>query len=289
MGIDIKGNQTDANKDLLDNDDLDDEEYFDRMRRERSRSRSSYEETLAGMDPDLLKELGIGEGEDGDSKTPVPTHEGNAELDLSQIPEETTEERMKRIEEKASGIVIEEDIVPRKSRSRSRSRSKSRPPSLDTVKEQKKEEILEARFYGIQPSLDTIKESPSTASMLGMLQGGMSSASVNTVLQGSQSAASVLKEIPSQPQSPVPKEPTDNTSTKAAVPDKCEPQKKSKKKAERSDTKSLILEDKTLPGTEEETDELVRSETEDNKVETSQTRDRKVITPETKEQKVIKA
>merc|ERR1712045_1045554 len=111
------------------------------------------------------------------------------EMDLSQIPEETAEERMKRIEEKASGIVIEEDLVPRKSRSRSRSRSKSRPPNLDTVKEQKKEEILEARFYGIQPSLDTIKESPSTASMLGMLQGGMSSASVNTVLQGSQSAA----------------------------------------------------------------------------------------------------
>merc|ERR1712228_1108836 len=89
--------------------------------------------------------------------------------------------------------------------SRSRSRSRSRPPSLDTVMEQKKEEILEARFYGLQPSLDTIKESPSTASMLGMLQGGMSSASINTVLQGSQSAASVLKEIPSQPQSPVPK------------------------------------------------------------------------------------
>merc|ERR1711874_85756 len=104
------------------------------------------------------KELGIGEVEDGDSKTPVPTHEGNAELDLSQIPEETTEERMKRIEEKASGIVIEEDIVPRKSRSRSRSRSKSRPPNLDTVKEQKKEEIIEAaKFYGILPSLDTIK------------------------------------------------------------------------------------------------------------------------------------
>merc|ERR1712152_54138 len=156
---------------------------------------------------------------------------------------------MKRIEEKASGIVIEEDIVPRKSRSRSRSRSKSRPPNLETVKEQKKDETIEAaRFYGIQPSLDTIKESPSTASMLGMLQGGMPSASVNTVLQGSQSAASVLKEVLSQPQSPVPKEPTENNSAKTAVPDNSEQQKKGKKKAQRSDTKSIILEDKTLPG-----------------------------------------
>merc|ERR1711953_1143744 len=284
MGIDIKGNQTEANKDLLDNDDLDDEEYFDRMRRERSRSRSSYEETLAGMDPELLKELGIGEAEDGESKTPVPPP---GELDLSQIPEETTEERMKRIEEKASGIVIEEDIVPRKSRSRSRSRSKSRPPSLDTVKEQKKEEILEARFYGIQPSLDTIKESPSTASMLGMLQGGMSSASVNTVLQGSQSAASVLKEVLSQPQSPVPKEPTENNSAKTAVPDNSEQQKKGKKKAQRSDTKSIILEDKTLPGTEEETEDLVRSE--DQKVEKSQTADQKVEKSQSADQNVEKS
>merc|ERR1712066_603355 len=234
--IDVKGNQitTEANKDLLDNDELDDDEYFDRMRRERSRSRSSYEETLAGMDPELLKELGIGEGQDAESQTPVPE---NAEMDLSQIPEETTEERMKRIEEKASGIVIEEDIVPRKSRSRSRSRSKSRPPNLDTVKEQKKEEILEARFYGIQPSLDTIKESPSTASMLGMLQGGMSSASINTVLQGSQSTASVLKEIPSQPG---PREPSDSSTNE-------EPKKKNKKKAQRSDTRPLIMEDENGP------------------------------------------
>merc|ERR1711874_376574 len=186
-------------------------------------------------------------GGEAENKTPVPESDGNAELDLSQIPEETTEERMKRIEEKASGIVIEEDIVPRKSRSR----SKSRPPSLDTVKEQKKQEILEARFYGVQPSLDTIKESPSTASMLGMLQGGMSSASVNTVLQGSQSAASILREVPSQPQSPVPREPNENNSAKIAVPDNSEQQKKGKKKAQRSDTKSIILEDKTLPGTEE--------------------------------------
>merc|ERR1712173_526747 len=105
--------------------------------------------------------------------------------------------------EKASGIVIEEDLVPRKSRSRSRSRSKSRPPNLDTVKEQKKEEIMEAaKFYGILPSLDTIKESPSTASMLGMFQGGMSSATLNTVLQECHPAASIM----SHPQSPTAKE-----------------------------------------------------------------------------------
>merc|ERR1711899_542871 len=73
----------------------------------------------------------------------------------------------------------------------------------DTVKEQKKEEIMEAaKFYGILPSLDTIKESPSTASMLGMLQGGMSSATLNTVLQECHPAASIL----SHPQSPTVKE-----------------------------------------------------------------------------------
>merc|ERR1711875_185016 len=115
-------------------------------------------------------------------------------LDLSLLPTETAEDRLSRIEEKANKIVIEEE-PERKSRSRSRSRSKSRPPNLDTVVEKKKEEILEARYYGIQPSLDTIKESPSTASMLGVLQGGVSSASVNTVLQGGASTAEVHKEI----------------------------------------------------------------------------------------------
>merc|ERR1711963_138200 len=180
----------------------------------------------------------------------------------------------KRIEEKAAGIVIEEDLVPRKSRSRSR--SKSRPPNLETVQEQKREEIIQAaKFYGIQPSLDTIKESPSTASMLGMLQGGMSSASLNTVLQASQSTSSIPKEH--QPQSPILKEKEGNTfneyiedaenkkaikeeeaaktvaleeeaarrkaleekDDEAEVKEK-ENKKSIKKKAQRSDTKSLV-------------------------------------------------
>merc|ERR1712079_59535 len=200
--LDAKDNifLTEENKDLLSTEDQfnDDDDDFEKFKRERSNSRSSYEETLAGMDPEILKELGLEEspGNNENGKEAV-------EMDLSQIPDETAEERMKRIEEKASGIVIEEDLVPRKSRSRSRSRSKSRPPNLDTVKEQKKEEIMEAaKFYGILPSLDTIKESPSTASMLGMLQGGMSSASLNTVLQECHPAASIL----SHPQSPTAKE-----------------------------------------------------------------------------------
>merc|ERR1712029_1050881 len=211
----------------------------------RSNSRSSYEETLAGMDPEILKELGL------DEKDESPKDKTVEEMDLSQLPDETPEERMKRIEEKAAGIVIEEDLVPRKSRSRSRSRSKSRPPNLETVQEQKREEIIQAaRFYGIQPSLDTIKESPSTASMLGMLQGGPSSASVNTVLQGSQSTSSIIKD---QPQSPNHKntneskfssliEANENESDNS----KNKESKKPKKKAQRRDTQQLLTEETTL-------------------------------------------
>merc|ERR1712106_339638 len=181
---------TQENKDLLSNDDdLDLDEDFEAFKKERRKS--SYEETLAGMDPEILKELGLASSAD---EGPVPTEQ----LDLSLLPTETAEERLSRIEEKASKIVIEDDSVARKSRSRSRSRSKSRPPNLDTVIEQKKEEIMEARFYGLQPSLDTIKESPSTASMLGVLQGGFSSASVNTVLQGSLSTSELHKDLKEQ-------------------------------------------------------------------------------------------
>merc|ERR1712179_185064 len=177
---------TQENKDLLSNDDdLDFDEDFEAFKKERRKS--SYEETLAGMDPEILKELGLTSECDKGS-------DNKEKLDLSLLPTETAEDRLSRIEEKANKIVIEEE-PERKSRSRSRSRSKSRPPNLDTVVEKKKEEILEARYYGIQPSLDTIKESPSTASMLGVLQGGVSSASVNTVLQGSASTAEVHKDL----------------------------------------------------------------------------------------------
>merc|ERR1719232_2000288 len=248
------------------NEELEDDEEFEKFKRARSNSRSSYEETLAGMDPEILKELGL------DEKDESPKDKTVEEMDLSQLPDETPEERMKRIEEKAAGIVIEEDLVPRKSRSR----SKSRPPNLETVQEQKREEIIQAaKFYGIQPSLDTIKESPSTASMLGMLQGGMSSASLNTVLQASQSTSSIPKEH--QPQSPIQKEKEGNTfneyiedaENKKAIEeeeaakkvaleeeaarrkaleekeDEAEVQEKDnkksiKKKAQRSDTKSLV-------------------------------------------------
>merc|ERR1712002_1070659 len=133
------------NKDLLSNDDdLDFDEDFEAFKRERRKS--SYEETLAGMDPEILKELGLTSENDKGS-------DNNEKLDLSLLPTETAEDRLSRIEEKANKIVIEEE-PERKSRSRSRSRSKSRPPNLDTVVEQKREEVLEAaRFYGIQPSL----------------------------------------------------------------------------------------------------------------------------------------
>ena len=85
-------------------------------------------------------------------------------------------------------------------KSRSRCRSRSRPPNLDTVIEKSHEEKAEAKYYEEKgfmalPSLDTIKESPSTASMAGVLQGGFSSTSVNTVLQASQSSASVHRDF----------------------------------------------------------------------------------------------
>merc|ERR1712106_960683 len=186
---------TQENKDLLSNDDdLDLDEDFEAFKKERRKS--SYEETLAGMDPEILKELGLApETEDGTAN--------NEKLDLSLLPTETSEQRLSRIEEKANKMVIEDDTArTSKSRSRSRSRSKSRPPNLDTVKELKKEEVIEAyKFYGLQPSLDTIKESPSTASMLGVLQGGISSASINTLLQGSASTSELHKDLKDQPKS----------------------------------------------------------------------------------------
>ena len=179
------------NKDVLDDDDEDFE--FDEEAYRRQRRASSYEDAIANMDPDILKELGISTGDTVDKSS-------NEQFDLDQLPVETTMERMSRIEEKALKIALEEDIVPRKSRSRSRSRSKSRPPGLDTVIEKSKEEKAEAKYYeekGLMalPSLDTIKESPSTASVAGLLYGGFSSASINTVLQGSQSSASVHKDL----------------------------------------------------------------------------------------------
>merc|ERR1712106_1166257 len=186
---------TQENKDLLSNDDdLDLDEEFEAFKKERRKS--SYEETLAGMDPEILRELGLApETEEGTANT--------EKLDLSLLPTETAEQRLSRIEEKANKMVIEDDTTrTSKSRSRSRSRSKSRPPNLDTVKELKKEEVIEAyKFYGLQPSLDTIKESPSTASMLGVLQGGISSASINTVLQGSSSNSELHKDLKDQPKS----------------------------------------------------------------------------------------
>ena len=179
------------NKYALDDDDEDFE--FDEEAYRRQRRASSYEDAIANMDPDILKELGISTGD-------TMYKSSNEQFDLDQLPVETTMERMSRIEEKALQIALEEDIVPRKSRSRSRSRSKSRPPGLDTVIEKSKEEKAEAKYYeekGLMalPSLDTIKESPSTASVVGLLYGGFSSASINTVLQGSQSSASVHKDL----------------------------------------------------------------------------------------------
>merc|ERR1712130_314474 len=82
------------NKDLLsqvDDLDLDDEQEF-----RRSRRASSYEETLANMDPELLAELGLSPSAGGgtEAKEPSPSAES---LDLSQLPMETAAERMSRI------------------------------------------------------------------------------------------------------------------------------------------------------------------------------------------------
>ena len=172
-------------KDIYVDSDSDSDGEFD-PEKYRERRASSYEATIAGMDPELLAELGI---------SPSPSKEGSeAPLDLTKLPSESAEDRLSRIEEKAMKMALEDDSISSKSRSRSRSRSKSRPPNLDTVMEKSKEEVEEAKFY-VAPSLDTIKESPSTASMMGMLQTGFSSTSINTVLQGSQSTSSMQKEL----------------------------------------------------------------------------------------------
>ncbi len=172
-------------KDIYVDSDSDSDGEFD-PEKYRERRASSYEATIAGMDPELLAELGI---------SPSPSKEGSeAPLDLTKLPSESAEDRLSRIEERAMKMALEDDSIPSKSRSRSRSRSKSRPPNLDTVMEKSKEEVEEAKFY-VAPSLDTIKESPSTASMMGMLQTGFSSTSINTVLQGSQSTSSMQKEL----------------------------------------------------------------------------------------------
>merc|ERR1711953_634846 len=70
--------------------------------------------------------------------------------------------------------------------------------------------------------------------------------------------AFILKEVPSQPQSPVPRESieenTENKDTK----------KKTKKKAQRSDTKPLILEDKSESG--EKKDEIIAQSSDESVV-----------------------
>merc|ERR1712098_510586 len=110
------------------------------------------------------------------------------------------------------------------------------------------------------PSLDTIKESPSTASMLGMLQGGPSSASVNTVLQGSQSTTSITKEQPQSPNAINNNESkvssfhetnkNDSEISKNAL------EKKSKKKAQRRDTQQLLQEDEIVDVTKSSDENL---------------------------------
>ena len=93
------GSEQGENKDLLsqvDDLDLDDEQEF-----RRSRRASSYEETLANMDPELLAELGLSPSSGGGTEAKEPSPSAEA-LDLSQLPMETAAERMSRIEEKAS-------------------------------------------------------------------------------------------------------------------------------------------------------------------------------------------
>merc|ERR1739842_288720 len=117
------------------------------------------------------------------------------------------------------------------------------------------EEESQARYYDrLACGLDTIKESPSTASMAGALQGGLSSASVNTVLQASQSTTSVPGEIPPSPGGPKTnmmkesriseekdmREAQDTTSESTEDSSAAKPVK-AKHKAKRSETKQLQL------------------------------------------------
>merc|ERR1711974_283964 len=119
----------------------------------------------------------------------------------------------------------------------------------------RKEEESQARYFDrLACGLDTIKESPSTASMAGALQGGLSSASVNTVLQASMSTTSVPGEIPPSPGGPKSKmmkesriseekdmRETQDTTSESTEDSTATKPVKQKHKAKRSETKQLQL------------------------------------------------
>ena len=92
-----------------------DQEWDEEMAKRRRRS-NSYEDTIKNMDPDLVRELGLAEGE------------GTSE------DERDTASRIEdRANEKAANGGMESN--GNGARRRSRSRSRSRPPNLETVEE----------------------------------------------------------------------------------------------------------------------------------------------------------
>ena len=96
-------------------DTEEDQEWDEEMAKRRRRS-NSYEDTIKNMDPDLVRELGLSEGE------------GTSE------DERDTASRIEdRANEKAANGGVESN--GNGARRRSRSRSRSRPPNLETVEE----------------------------------------------------------------------------------------------------------------------------------------------------------
>ena len=101
--------------DVKDVGDVMDVEWDEEMAKRRRRS-NSYEDTIKNMDPDLVRELGLSEGE------------GTSE------DERDTASRIEdRANEKAANGGMESN--GNGARRRSRSRSRSRPPNLETVEE----------------------------------------------------------------------------------------------------------------------------------------------------------
>ena len=116
--------------------DADDPEWDEEMAKRRRRS-NSYEDTIKNMDPDLVRELGLAEGSEG---------EGGS------IEDE--KDTASRIEEKANERANGMDSATAASngngngaRRRSRSRSRSRPPALETVEENYSKEMQAWDFF----------------------------------------------------------------------------------------------------------------------------------------------
>ena len=192
--------------------------------------RSSYNEALKNLDPEILQELGL--DIDGQDILQTDKFEEKKQWELDELDMRERRSRSSsyddairsmdpdilkeldldnnvsdnqqdiialdmssRVEEKA--LEMMKDIVPMaKARSRSRSRSRSRPPSLDTVEENYSAECQEALYY--KSCLPDIKESPSCSSVPSHTQGvqeSLSQASIQSMENHFKPASSCTEDL----------------------------------------------------------------------------------------------